>query len=135
MATTNVFPSSSASSHPHTQPQTPTQHQPTTSAQNSSDSGAGAGGAGEDDASSAFKAAIFQRLHPRVYLERFLAEDVRPDGRSLGTVHQEIETRGSSVGNESKIWRDVSINVGMSPFAFDFFDFPVYFLRLWYSNI
>lgn len=25
----------------------------------------------------------FQRLHPRVYLERFLAEKIRPDGRNL----------------------------------------------------
>ncbi|KAK7060869.1 hypothetical protein VNI00_000602 [Paramarasmius palmivorus] len=42
----------------------------------------------------ALKAAIFQRLHPRVYLERFLAERVRPDGRA---------------GDE---WRDIDINVG-----------------------
>ncbi|KAF8626422.1 hypothetical protein AX15_004884 [Amanita polypyramis BW_CC] len=40
------------------------------------------------------KAAIFQRLHPRVYLERFITESVRPDGRGF------VE------------WRDVSINVG-----------------------
>ncbi|KAK1221075.1 hypothetical protein PQX77_016122 [Marasmius sp. AFHP31] len=40
------------------------------------------------------KAAIFQRLHPRVYLERFLAENVRPDGR--------LEEE----------WRDIDINVG-----------------------
>ncbi|KAF8733958.1 hypothetical protein AX14_003527 [Amanita brunnescens Koide BX004] len=40
------------------------------------------------------KAAIFQRLHPRVYLERFVAENVRPDGRQFAE------------------WRDVSINVG-----------------------
>ena len=38
----------------------------------------------EDNASSTNKAAIFQRLHLRVYLERFLVEDVRPDGHSLG---------------------------------------------------
>ncbi|KAI0920811.1 hypothetical protein AcV5_001406 [Taiwanofungus camphoratus] len=42
----------------------------------------------------ALKAATFQRLHPKVYLERFLAENVRPDGRNF---------------NE---WREVSLNVG-----------------------
>jgi len=38
----------------------------------------------EDNALSTNKAAIFQRLHPQVYLERFLVEDVRPDRHSLG---------------------------------------------------
>lgn len=33
----------------------------------------------------ALKASIFQRLHPRVYLERFLSESVRPDGRSFAS--------------------------------------------------
>ncbi|KAF8165899.1 ribosomal protein S5 domain 2-type protein [Crassisporium funariophilum] len=42
----------------------------------------------------ALKAAVFQRLHPRVYLERFLAENIRPDGRSPDG------------------FRDVSVNVG-----------------------
>lgn len=37
---------------------------------------------------------IFQRLHPRVYLERFLAENVRPDGRPLNVA------------------RDLAVNVG-----------------------
>lgn len=45
----------------------------------------------------ALKAAIFQRLHPRVYLERFLSEKVRPDGRQFDE------------------WRDVSLNVGRHP--------------------
>lgn len=45
----------------------------------------------EQDAS---KAAVFQRLHPRVYLERFISEGLRPDGRQLDA------------------WRDVSVNVG-----------------------
>ncbi|PFH48998.1 hypothetical protein AMATHDRAFT_148629 [Amanita thiersii Skay4041] len=40
------------------------------------------------------KAAIFKRLHPRVYLERFVAENVRPDGREFGE------------------WRPVSVDVG-----------------------
>ncbi|KAG8216539.1 ribosomal protein S5 domain 2-type protein, partial [Butyriboletus roseoflavus] len=44
--------------------------------------------------SDALRAQIFQRLHPHAYLERFLAEGVRPDGR------------------EPREWRDVSINVG-----------------------
>ncbi|KIY68420.1 hypothetical protein CYLTODRAFT_374405 [Cylindrobasidium torrendii FP15055 ss-10] len=42
----------------------------------------------------ALKAAVFQRLHPRVYLERFVAEGIRPDGRQISA------------------WRDVSVNVG-----------------------
>lgn len=40
------------------------------------------------------KALTFQRLHPRTYLERLLAEEVRPDGRL------------------SKEWRDTSVNLG-----------------------
>ena len=43
----------------------------------------------------ALKALTFQRLHPKTYLERFLAENVRPDGRDLGE------------------WRDISLNVGV----------------------
>ncbi|KAI0677709.1 ribosomal protein S5 domain 2-type protein [Trametes maxima] len=42
----------------------------------------------------ALKGLTFQRLHPRAYLERFLAENVRPDGRDLDE------------------WRDVSLIVG-----------------------
>ncbi|KZT02150.1 ribosomal protein S5 domain 2-like protein [Laetiporus sulphureus 93-53] len=42
----------------------------------------------------ALRASTFHRLHPKVYLERFLAEKVRPDGRELDE------------------WRDVSLNVG-----------------------
>ncbi|KAF8551443.1 hypothetical protein OG21DRAFT_1369250, partial [Imleria badia] len=42
----------------------------------------------------ALRAQIFQRLHPHAYLERFLAEGVRPDGR------------------EPHAWRDVFVNVG-----------------------
>ena len=45
----------------------------------------------------ALKALTFQRLHPKAYLERFLAEGFRPDGRGLGD------------------WRDIFINVGASP--------------------
>jgi len=33
--------------------------------------------------SEAIRAATFQRLHPKTYLERFLEEDVRPDGRAF----------------------------------------------------
>jgi len=69
----------------------------------------GLGETKEDNASSTYKAAIFQRLHPRVYLERFLAEDVRPDGRSLGVV----DNHAGSVIGEGSIWREVSVNVGM----------------------
>ena len=49
--------------------------------------------------SDALRAQIFQRLHPHAYLERFLAEGVRPDGR------------------EPREWRDVFVNVGVSLFA------------------
>ncbi|KAF8513141.1 ribosomal protein S5 domain 2-type protein, partial [Hysterangium stoloniferum] len=38
--------------------------------------------------------SVFQRLHPRAYLERFLSEGIRPDGR------------------DPDAWRSVSINVG-----------------------
>lgn len=45
------------------------------------------------------KASIFQRLHPRVYFEHFISENVRPDRRNFDA------------------WRDVSTNVGMSTHA------------------
>ncbi|KAG8956600.1 hypothetical protein FRC04_000078 [Tulasnella sp. 424] len=44
--------------------------------------------------SSKLDAQTFQRLHPRAYLERFLSEGIRPDGRECNT------------------WRDVSLNSG-----------------------
>lgn len=44
--------------------------------------------------SEEIKAATFQRLYPKTYLERFLQENVRPDGRDF------LE------------FRDCSINVG-----------------------
>lgn len=53
----------------------------------------------------ALKASIFQRLHPRVYLERFLSENIRPDGREFDE------------------WRDVSVNVG-APKVFTSFWVP-----------
>ena len=43
---------------------------------------------------SDLNAHIFQRLHPRAYFERFLAEHVRPDGR------------------EAEEWRDLFLHVG-----------------------
>lgn len=45
----------------------------------------------------------FQRLHPKTYLERFLAEGIRPDGR------------------ESASWRNVSVNAGTYPRSCDGF--------------
>jgi len=39
-------------------------------------------------------AQIFQRLHPKAYLERFLAEQLRPDGR------------------ETAEWRGLFVHVG-----------------------
>lgn len=50
--------------------------------------------AGAPPEQEALKASIFQRLHPRVYFERFVSEGVRPDGRDFDA------------------WRDVSVNVG-----------------------
>src|SRR5258707_657468 len=44
----------------------------------------------------ALRAAVFQRLHPRACLERYIAEDVRLDGRSFLK------------------FRDVFVNVGTS---------------------
>ena len=44
------------------------------------------------------RAATFKRLHPKVYLERFLAENFRPDGRQLD------------------VWREVSLIVGSCGF-------------------
>jgi exosome complex component RRP43 len=46
------------------------------------------------DSEDLLRAATFQRLHPRAYLERFLAEGIRPDGR------------------DSAAFRDVTVNVG-----------------------
>lgn len=51
--------------------------------------------------SEALKAATFQRLHPRIYLERFLEEKVRPDGRST-----------SQDSLDANVWRNVEVNVG-----------------------
>ena len=48
---------------------------------------------GRDD-QDALKAAVFQRLHPRLYLERYAVENFRPDGRLFGD------------------FRSVSVNVG-----------------------
>lgn len=45
--------------------------------------------------SSASAAAIFRKLHPESYLQRYLLKDYRPDGRKVGE------------------WRDVSVNAGM----------------------
>lgn len=56
----------------------------------------------------ALKAAVFQRLHPRVYFERFLNEKVRPDGR------------------EFDAWRSVSVHVGEWDIAILFLEpFPL----------
>ncbi|KAF8651091.1 hypothetical protein AX16_004891 [Volvariella volvacea WC 439] len=43
----------------------------------------------------ALKAAVFQRLHPRTYFERFLVEKVRPDGREFGEWRQVSIVTGS----------------------------------------
>ena len=48
-----------------------------------------------NDAELQLKAEVFRRLHPRAYLERFLAEGVRPDART------------------ALDFRDVSVNAGV----------------------
>lgn len=58
----------------------------------SSSTGIGMDVGGQDK----LKALTFQRLHPKTYLERFLAENVRPDSREFDE------------------WRDISVNVGQS---------------------
>lgn len=45
---------------------------------------------------SASAGAIFRKLHPESYLQRYLAKDYRPDGRQV------------------REWRDVSVNTGAS---------------------
>lgn len=57
---------------------------------------AAAAEAGPSTASAATQAAVFKRLHPDAYLQRFLTQGYRPDGRKVAA------------------WRDVSINVGPS---------------------
>jgi len=68
----------------------------------------------------ALKVAVFQRLHPRAYLERFLAENIRPDKRLCDG------------------FRDVHVNVG--EFFFFLFSFwrravPLFSIGFDCSNI
>ncbi|GAA5979246.1 hypothetical protein JCM10908_002854 [Rhodotorula pacifica] len=51
--------------------------------------------------SSSLTPALFKRLFPRPYLDRFIDEKVRPDGRPL----QDLD-------EPSSVWRDVSVNIG-----------------------
>ncbi|GAA6004127.1 exosome complex component RRP43 [Rhodotorula paludigena] len=44
---------------------------------------------------------LFKRLFPRPYLERFLAESIRPDGRPAG-----------EQAPQADVWRDASANIG-----------------------
>mgnify|MGYP001585495656 FL=1 len=53
--------------------------------------------------------ALFKRLHPRPYLEKFLGEGVRPDGRLLSD-------KSGEAG-----WREASVNVGESESTADGF--------------
>lgn len=59
------------------------------------------------DQQQRLNASTFQRLHPRVYLERFLSENARPDGRSPGG------------------WRDVTVNVGKPRFLLIYMFFRI----------
>ncbi|KDR77342.1 hypothetical protein GALMADRAFT_66688 [Galerina marginata CBS 339.88] len=75
-----------------TQPKTPkTPNTPSTAQPNAEDAAFAHLSQEEQDA---LRASVFQRLHPRLYLERYIEEDVRPDGRAFGE------------------WRGVFCNVG-----------------------
>lgn len=56
-------------------------------------------------ASSNLTPALFRSLFPQPYLERFISEGVRPDGRPVG---DQVAAADS--------WRDVSVNTGASSF-------------------
>ncbi|KAL8291777.1 hypothetical protein RQP46_002035 [Phenoliferia psychrophenolica] len=62
---------------------------------------AGADAGPSTSAASTLTPALFKRLHPRPYLEKFLGEGVRPDGRLVG-----------SGKKDEAVWRDASVNVG-----------------------
>lgn len=63
-----------------------------------------AGPSSTSASASALTPALFKRLHPRPYLDKFLGEGVRPDGRLLASDSADL---GADAG-----WRDASINVG-----------------------
>ncbi|GAA5916384.1 hypothetical protein JCM5296_006195 [Sporobolomyces johnsonii] len=52
-------------------------------------------------AASTLTPALFKRLHPRPYLDKFIGEGVRPDGRPVG-----------QQAKDQDVWRDASINIG-----------------------
>ncbi|GAA5876042.1 hypothetical protein JCM1840_002755 [Sporobolomyces johnsonii] len=52
-------------------------------------------------AASTLTPALFKRLHPRPYLDKFIGEGVRPDGRPVGPQ-----------AKDQDVWRDASINIG-----------------------
>jgi exosome complex component RRP43 len=54
--------------------------------------------------SEAIRVATFQRLHPKTYLERFLEENVRPDGRDF------LEFRDCSI-NVGKCSQNISLSL------------------------
>ncbi|GAA5927549.1 hypothetical protein JCM1841_002337 [Sporobolomyces salmonicolor] len=56
---------------------------------------------GATAAASTLTPALFKRLHPRPYLDKFIGEGVRPDGRPVG-----------AQAKDQAVWRDASINIG-----------------------
>lgn len=60
------------------------------------------------EANPKLKAAVFQRLHPQVYLEKYLAEGVRVDGRGLSEEDEEEEEDETARDG----FRSVYVNVG-----------------------
>ncbi|KAH6915988.1 ribosomal protein S5 domain 2-type protein [Coprinopsis sp. MPI-PUGE-AT-0042] len=60
----------------------------------------------EPSQDDSLKASIFQRLHPRAYLERFLSEGFRPDGRPISS------PSSSSSPEDPSEFREVNVNVG-----------------------
>ncbi|KAM0751657.1 hypothetical protein T439DRAFT_324852 [Meredithblackwellia eburnea MCA 4105] len=60
------------------------------------------GPSSSSSSSSTLTPALFKRLHPRPYLEKFVSEGIRPDGRLVTP----------SQGTDEAVWRDLSVNVG-----------------------
>jgi exosome complex component RRP43 len=60
----------------------------------------------ESSQDDSLKASIFQRLHPRAYLERFLSEGFRPDGRPI------LSPSSSPSPDDLSEFRDINVNVG-----------------------
>ncbi|KAF9035906.1 ribosomal protein S5 domain 2-type protein [Panaeolus papilionaceus] len=88
-------------------PHTPTTPAPSTSTPSTSTFSVPLEHANQE-ANPKLKAAVFQRLHPQVYLEKYLAEGVRVDGRGLSEEDEEEEEDETARDG----FRSVYVNVG-----------------------